>query len=249
MTETGADPHTRLDSPEVEGSIKDALVVASASGRIRGMSNVARGTAHDPNELSSEEIEVWDLFSVLKEETDRGCSLTGSAFLEDATERVLCALFVDEPRIRKKLLGGSQPLGPFAARINLIYALGLIPAQVMHDLHIIRAIRNDFAHRWRGLSFESDSVMHRCDALHHDPLREKRPARRRFSRVVVFLSSHLRGAALFLNRRPAPMDLDFLGSGTDHFRESWDRLKKQLEGLQDRTVSDDPLGEAGSTTR
>lgn len=56
------------------------------------------------------------------------------------------------------LLGRGEPLEAFGARIELAYRIGLIPPIFHHDLHLIRKIRNEFAHGRAGLTFEEGRV-------------------------------------------------------------------------------------------
>ena len=65
----------------------------------------------------------------------------------------------------KELLGTDSPLSSFSARINASFALGLIPAAVHRDLHLIRKIRNDFAHKLSVHSFEESPFRDWCSEL------------------------------------------------------------------------------------
>jgi DNA-binding MltR family transcriptional regulator len=47
------------------------------------------------------------------------------------------------------------PISPFSARIELIYRLGLIHPITHKELHLIRRIRNEFAHKKAGLNFQN----------------------------------------------------------------------------------------------
>jgi hypothetical protein len=46
----------------------------------------------------------------------------------------------------------------------------LIPASVRHDLHLIRKIRNDFAHSPITLSFGDEPIVSRCHTLKRVPM-------------------------------------------------------------------------------
>ncbi len=61
--------------------------------------------------------------------------------------------------------GGNAPLGNFSAKINLAFRLGLISDKYASDLHIIRKIRNEFAHNIHGCDFEHSSVKQRVLTL------------------------------------------------------------------------------------
>src|SRR5439155_15958957 len=60
---------------------------------------------------------------------------------------------------------GEGALGRFSARISTAYAVGLISEPVAYDLHLVRSIRNDFAHKQHGLSFSTDRIAQRVSEL------------------------------------------------------------------------------------
>jgi DNA-binding MltR family transcriptional regulator len=100
----------------------------------------------------------------LKAESDRGMVLISTGYIEEQLKKILLAYFVDDPALRSLVEGGSAPLGAFSARITTSYALGLISKAEHDDLHILRRIRNDFAHNIHA-SFETQSIMDRCKLL------------------------------------------------------------------------------------
>ncbi|MGB7432534.1 MAG: MltR family transcriptional regulator [Ahrensia sp.] len=51
-----------------------------------------------------------------------------------------------EKRLGEKLFDGYGPFSTFSAKIDVVYALGLIDRELCNELHTIRAIRNKFAH-------------------------------------------------------------------------------------------------------
>nr|WP_131196104.1 MltR family transcriptional regulator [Lichenihabitans psoromatis] len=66
----------------------------------------------------------------------------------------------------KNLFEGSGPLSTLSAQINVGYALGLFGKKVRHDLHVIRDIRNDFAHTLHDVTLEHADFAGRLAALH-----------------------------------------------------------------------------------
>ncbi len=85
----------------------------------------------------------------IKGETDRGTALVTAAFLEQCLETILRALFDANKRKKKSvepLFEGFGPLSSFSGKISLSYSFSLISDAMEHDLHIIRKIRNEFAH-------------------------------------------------------------------------------------------------------
>ena len=95
-------------------------------------------------------------------ESDRACVILGAALLDSAIETVLKARLVPSPSASDSLFESpSAPLSSFSARIDFAHRIGLISARFARDLHLIRRIRNDFAHNVAGCSFGDSSVMGR----------------------------------------------------------------------------------------
>lgn len=106
----------------------------------------------------------WDdlLMEEFAKESDRACVIISAAMLDCALETILKAYLVPTTSSEDKLLEGAYaPISTFNARIDLAHRLGLISAQFCRDLHIIRKIRNDFAHNITDCSFEDPSVRRR----------------------------------------------------------------------------------------
>ena len=74
-------------------------------------------------------------------------SVWTAAVLDDALDRLL-TLYMPKlsKNLHKKLFTGYGPLSSFSARIDIAYSLDLITAVLSKDLHVIRVIRNEFAH-------------------------------------------------------------------------------------------------------
>ncbi|GAD88421.1 hypothetical protein VHA01S_005_00230 [Vibrio halioticoli NBRC 102217] len=66
------------------------------------------------------------LRSELAKESDRGCALYATSYIDSALSDLLyCALATDK-KIEKELFDGTAPLSTFSARINMAYYLGKI---------------------------------------------------------------------------------------------------------------------------
>ncbi len=65
-----------------------------------------------------------------------------------------------------KLFSGSAPLGSFATRIGLAYALGIYGPRTRHDLQILKDIRNAFAHANLAINFDTREVADLCCSFH-----------------------------------------------------------------------------------
>ncbi|MCP1843675.1 hypothetical protein ACVIHI_003406 [Bradyrhizobium sp. USDA 4524] len=88
----------------------------------------------------------YELIRRLGDESERGMAVLVGAELDRALGLVLCA-YLPPGRARKALFsGGAAPLGSFASKIDLCRVLHLISEGEYAALHVIRKIRNEFAH-------------------------------------------------------------------------------------------------------
>jgi len=103
--------------------------------------------------------------SFLKE-SDRGCAIFGAALLHDDLELLLRAFFRDDPRIVRSVVSPLfqtyAPLATFSARIQLSFAMRLIPVDLKEKLDVVRRLRNDFAHASGPIDFKDERC---CDRL------------------------------------------------------------------------------------
>lgn len=125
------------------------------------------------NQINSAEP-YWDVFitrlpafcDMLSHESERGCVIVGAALLDEALEQILKIRLVPSPEKRDKLFNGAYaPLGSFSAKIDFAYRVGIIGLNRRSILHLIRKLRNDFAHSTLQLSFDSQQVRNRVKEL------------------------------------------------------------------------------------
>src|SRR6266704_5269978 len=96
----------------------------------------------------------------------RGASLNLAAYVEEVTRSLLRQYFVNQRKLAQKLLEDTGALSTFSARIDTAYALGLIADSERRNLHLVRQIRNEFAHNFNfDLSFETPEIRGLCLAL------------------------------------------------------------------------------------
>jgi DNA-binding MltR family transcriptional regulator len=102
----------------------------------------------------------------LTKESDRGCALFATAYLDKALSDLLFSSVVYEPKkIDKELFEFNSPLGTFSSRIKMAYYLGKISKVARRDLDLLRSIRNKFAHHPAVASFNDESVANQCKEL------------------------------------------------------------------------------------
>lgn len=109
---------------------------------------------------------VARLQSELRGESPRGIVLVSSALLEEALSELMLGFLLPNPSSSDSLFDGpTSPFGSFSSKIDGSFRLGLISHQFCRDLHLIRKIRNDVAHRPKGFTFEEPSAKARVLAL------------------------------------------------------------------------------------
>jgi mannitol operon repressor len=112
------------------------------------------------------EINEFSRFlKIFGEESDRGAALAAATYLDERLKGILES-FLSDTKATQELLGGfNAPLGTFSARIKAAYSLGLIQDNEFEELETIRKIRNEFAHSWDGVSFDTQKVADLCRLL------------------------------------------------------------------------------------
>ena len=104
----------------------------------------------------------------LKDESDRGAVIVSCAWMDEELTRALKAFCVPSLRASDKddeLFGMRRPVGDAAAKIDLAFRLSLIREETYKSLHLVRKLRNDFAHLSSRLTFKTDSVRDRIRTL------------------------------------------------------------------------------------
>ena len=115
-------------------------------------------------EEASEELRVFA--KEFGKESDRACVVLSAAMLEQALDSVFRTCLVAAPSSRDDLLDGpNAPLSSFSAKIDLAHRIGVISTKFCRDLHLIRKIRNQFAHNVTGCDFSNRSVCDQVGAL------------------------------------------------------------------------------------
>lgn len=109
---------------------------------------------------------VTRLQAELEGESARGMVLVSAAMLEEALLELLVAFLVPNALSSDPMFDGpTAPLSSFSAKIDLSYRLGLLSDKFCRDLHVIRRIRNDVAHKPKSFSFEDGGARDRILAL------------------------------------------------------------------------------------
>ncbi len=113
-------------------------------------------------EAAEEYIEFLKEF---KEESDRAAAILGVAKLDLLLYQILVKVLLPNAGNKDDLFDGEGPLSTFSAKIHLCYRMGLFDSAFARSLHLIRKIRNDFAHEVTGCKFDSGSHRNRINEL------------------------------------------------------------------------------------
>lgn len=108
--------------------------------------------------------QVAEFIGKLATESERAAVVLGVARLNNALEKYLKSILKPNQEGSDPLFDMERPLGIFSSKINLAYRIGIIDEDFEHALHMIRKIRNEFAH-----SVETESLSER---RHSDRLKE-----------------------------------------------------------------------------
>jgi DNA-binding MltR family transcriptional regulator len=100
----------------------------------------------------SSNSEQWN--EVLNSSERNAVLIAGAAF-DVLLERILQKYLRDDSK-STQLINGA--LGRFATRINTCFCLGLISEDELHDLNVIKEVRNSFAHNIFDCDFSNPEV-------------------------------------------------------------------------------------------
>lgn len=99
-------------------------------------------------------------------ESERAIPIITVSVLDEALTALLKSALLPCATSTDPLFDGAySPMGSFSAKIDFASRLGLVSAGVAQSLHIIRKIRNDFAHDIASCSFEQATVRNRVREL------------------------------------------------------------------------------------
>ena len=110
--------------------------------------------------------EVSRMVVKLNDESDRAVALIVTAWLDDILVEMIKRKLVADKKIVEEVFRHDAALGTFSSRISLAYLVRCFSKEVYSNLHIMRTIRNDFAHDRNDLDFTNESVRARCEALY-----------------------------------------------------------------------------------
>lgn len=127
-----------------------------------------------PSEVGAPTTELvrhreWnDMFiAEFSKESDRGAVIVAASIFDATLESLLKQYFVASPGAADDLFDGANaPLATFSSKVAMAFRLGLISGKFCRNLHLIRRIRNEFAHNIHGGSFDDTAIKSRVLELY-----------------------------------------------------------------------------------
>ncbi len=97
--------------------------------------------------IDSSRITAYEEFlTQFKGESDRAAVILGTAKLDDLLYDLLLKFLLPNPGQSDDLLDQERPLSSLGAKISICNRLGILDNDFARSLHLIRKIRNEFAH-------------------------------------------------------------------------------------------------------
>jgi DNA-binding MltR family transcriptional regulator len=190
-------------------------VAASASPKQILRRRILFASVHVPNlDIAPGTTETTDFFA------RRRVSI--GAVAESALVR---ANLVNDAKACNEVLDNPNgALSTFSSRIEFAYLLGRIGPAARRELHLIRKIRNEFAHDYRPLGFADAVIADRCQELRAHLLIPTSRPRASFARTTMGLLAIIHCEIAHSKHAAAGMDLNIKVAKDEH--------KKLVDGLQ-----------------
>lgn len=109
----------------------------------------------DKQQYDIHNADLSEFVNEFTNESDRASAIIGAAKLDYLLYQCLSKFLLPNPSNNDPLFDGEGPLSSFSSKINIAYRLGLISPQASKSLHLVRRIRNTFAHEAIGCNFDS----------------------------------------------------------------------------------------------
>ena len=155
-------------------SATDATILDTKAQRNRTMAQKQHSDEHTwvpeiVEQRRTPNINLENVAVTMREESDRGCAVLGAEIMNAELESTLRAFSVCDPKWTKKVLdplfSGYAPLATFSAKIDICFTFGLLDEPSRRDLHILRQLRNDFAHEPGRMTFKTPKCQDRLVVL------------------------------------------------------------------------------------
>lgn len=140
----------------------------------------------------------------LSEESDRACVVLVASWVDHFLRFKLAQEFSKgNSDARGALFSSNGPFATFSAKLNVVFCAGWIDRDLYHDLHVIRKLRNEFAHSIDSYTLDDEPFPSMVAKL-------RAPKRQYHDWRQVGAAATDSGVVLFTGERPAEAteDLD-----------------------------------------
>jgi hypothetical protein len=110
--------------------------------------------------------EWWEMVQEFQSESDRAAVILCAAKIDYLLQQILLKYLLPSPSNTDEVFDNEGPASTFSAKINLCYRLRLIDNGMAKSIHIIRKIRNTFAHEMSGGKLDSGTHRDRVNTLY-----------------------------------------------------------------------------------
>jgi hypothetical protein len=97
-----------------------------------------------------DEIEATD--------SDRAAAIVAAAFLEDQLTTAIQSRMHRDKKIFERMCQSGGALGNFSTKIDIGFMIGIYRKEILQELHTIRRIRNEFAHKMGIKTFDVQRI-------------------------------------------------------------------------------------------
>lgn len=116
-------------------------------------------TSIDDAWRSATEEEFDQILEEMGNGSDRSAAILIASYVDTVLRQAVFHRLVPMGVVdARKLIGQAGPLASFSQTIDMGFALGLYGPVVRRDLHIIRDVRNIFAHRFLPVTFSDSEI-------------------------------------------------------------------------------------------
>lgn len=186
-------------------------------------------------------------------QSDRGVVLVCVSILDELLAELLKTRLLRDEKLLKDVFGTKGVFGQFDDKVKACYSIGLISELDYKLFAKLQNVRNKFAHRVLGISFEDPSIRDVCmnislpknafmpwDIFSDDeekknldlnPIKKDTPARERFLLAFIFLFSELENRQFvnYQNEIEPPADFMTFSIMLENLEGKWEQVEMERE--------------------
>lgn len=106
-----------------------------------------------------------DTVEEIDRQEDRAAAIIAGAYLEDFVADAIKTRLLSDEQVINDFFNGMGPLATFSAKIEMAYLLNVTTKECRQVMHIVRKVRNEFAHNLSPVTFETPRIKDMCRHL------------------------------------------------------------------------------------